>query len=287
MSRKPGKPICSAAAAVLTLMLCACGGTSAAPQIPVEAPKNVVEAGISTYTAQPAGVAEPTSEDAVQDTAPPTAVFTRDTSDDEPVGPDVEERERVEDSYFADSAFLGNSLVDGLARYGGLEHGDFYAATSASVLSVGMTRNAVLSSGAAGTMMQALCEKEYSSIYILLGINEIAFETDYFIELYGDMLDRIAADEPDADIYIMSLTPVTEKRDGYDPLFNMERIAEYNDALYSLAEERGLYYLDLVEALADEGGYLSAEMSTDGIHMTEEKYMEWADYLRTHYVGDK
>lgn len=285
-----------ASAGALALVLGACGsrvpGVSqepAAPQV-----THVVEAGVLVPTPAPTPTPTPTpapttpaptpvpAPAAPEETVSPTAEFTPPEPED-CGGPKVEAQERVDDSFFADSAFFGNSLVDGLDLLGGLEYGDFYAAASASVLSVSMTRNAALSDGTAATMLQALCEKDYAKIYILLGVNEIAFEPDYFAELYSAMLDRICAEQPEADIYIMSLTPVTRERDEADALFNMERVEEYNAALYRLAEERELHYLDLVEALADENGYLSEELSTDGIHMTQEKYEEWADYLRTHY----
>ena len=43
---------------------------------------------------------------------------------------------RLDDSFFDDAAFLGNSLMDGLRLFGGLQYGDFYSGTSASVVSV-------------------------------------------------------------------------------------------------------------------------------------------------------
>lgn len=197
-------------------------------------------------------------------------------------GPDLIECEAVDDGFFADAAFLGNSLVDGLHRHGGLSEGSFFAATSASVVNVDMTKNCWLESGAKATLMAALTEKQYAKIYILLGINEIGFDPDYFSELYGAMLDKLRESEPDADIYIMSLSPITEERSGYRDVFNMERVGIYNEALYALAQEKACYYVDLCQALAGEDGYLPKEESTDGIHLKPEKYPQWADYLRTH-----
>lgn len=197
-------------------------------------------------------------------------------------GPDLAECEAVDDEFFADAAFFGNSLVDGLRRHGGMSHGHFFAATSASVVNVDITQNCALKSGAKATLLAALTEEQYARIYILLGINEIGFNKDYFIELYGAMLDKIMEREPDADIYIMSLSPITQERSGYQDVFNMERVAIYNEALYALAQEKQCCYLDLCQALAGEDGYLPQEDSTDGIHLKPEKYLDWVDYLKTH-----
>ena len=201
-------------------------------------------------------------------------------------GPDLALREKVEDDFFDDAVFFGNSLVNGLELYGQMGGGDFCCATSASVISVTSTLNATLKNGGAGTLLDKMLEKQYGKIYILLGINEIGFNTDYFAQVYGDMLRRIKDAQPDATIYIMSLTPVTKAKSDAGAPFTMDRIREYNAALYQLAADYECYYVDLIEALTDSTGYLPAADSTDGVHFVVSKYPVWADYLRTHYAGD-
>ena len=197
-------------------------------------------------------------------------------------GPDLAAGEPVDDGYFDGAAFFGNSLVDGLSRYGGIKNASFYAATSASVVNVSITQNSLLESGDKATLLEAMTETDHEKIYILLGINEIGFEPEYFSQLYGTMLDSIRQAEPDSDIYIMSLSPVTQACSESSDVFNMERIGAYNDALYALAQDKQCYYVDLCAALAGEDGYLTEEDSTDGIHLKPEKYPDWAEYLRTH-----
>ena len=202
-----------------------------------------------------------------------------------PFSPDLSEQEPVEDTFFDDTAFVGNSLVRGLELYGGMKGGDFRAVTSTTVVNIDMNKSVDLKNGMKGTLLQKLFEKQYGKIYVLLGINEISFEPDYFAELYGEMLDKIRENEPDADIYIMGLSPVTRTK-AQEKVFTPERLAAYNEALYALALEKECYYVDLMDALADEEGYLPEEKSVDGVHLTRSKYMEWADYLRTHYVPE-
>lgn len=276
----------------LGCLLAACGGAA-----PAEAPAEVTQAAVTEPSALPT-TAVPEADTPVQPLPEPTPAAAEPTPEPVPetpapteapaipvyAGPDVAEQARVEDSFFDDAAFFGNSLVDGLDLFGGLSDGDFFAETSASVISVGMTRDAKTSDGAPATLLQALEEKQYGKIYILLGINEIGFNTDSFVSLYEGVLDEIAAAEPDAELYIMSLTPITERRSTSDDVFSRERVEEFNKRLYALAEDHSCYYLDLYGALADEDGWLTPEQSTDGIHFTADKYPEWADYLRTHYI---
>lgn len=175
----------------------------------------------------------------------------------------------AEDDFFANTAFLGNSLVDGLHAYGNLP-GDFFAATSMTVLR-------------ADSLVAQMPVGKYDKVYILLGINEIGFDPNYFCQQYALLLDQIQTSQPTADIYIMSLTPVTAAKSA-GGTFTMERISAYNQALLQLAESRGIWYIDLVTPMVDSTGFLPDAVSTDGVHFTAEEYTVWANALRSYYI---
>ena len=282
MDRKTPKNHIRAAALLLTAaLLCACSSRGAepeetrAPAVTMPPATAAPAAPTETPAPTPETDAPPTATSAPTETPAPTP---------EPYSPDLKEQEKMEDTFFEESAFVGNSLVDGLRLFGGLEYGSFYAATSVSVVSAMRTRDRLLANGGYGTLIDKLCEAQHDKIYILLGVNEIAFEPDYFAGLYGEMLDKIRESEPEASIYIMGLTPVTKSRSSSSDTFTMKRVTAYNEALRALAEERECYFVDLVDALADDSGYLPAAGSTDGVHLTPDKYVQWSDYLRTHYA---
>jgi len=214
----------------------------------------------------------------------PSIIPTEAPEKPEITGPDVPVRDRADDEFFSDAAFLGNSLVDGFRLYSGLTTCDVYAATSMTVVGVGSSNSILLQNGGMGTIYQGVSQEVYGKIYILLGINEIGYVTSSFKQMYSDMLDTLIGLQPGADIYVMSLTPVSEYKSSTDSTFSMSRVGEYNDALYELAEEKGCYYIDLVEALSDDTGYLPASVTSDGIHFSADHYKVWLEYLRTHYV---
>ena len=245
-----------------------------------QAPESAAPAPVTTAAATdpPPAVTEPAAAVETPPTLPPIV------TDAPPAPPETPEATAPPgpDAAFADAAFLGNSLVDGLRRFGGLEQGQFFAMDSASVINVGKSKTTFLSDGGEATLLEALCEGEYGKVYVLLGINEISFAPDYFVRLYGGVLDAVVEGEPGAEIYVMSLTPVTKAKNDEGSYFTMEAVEAYNDALRALAEERGFHYIDLVDALAGEDGFLPEENSTDGIHLTREAYPVWAEYLRTH-----
>lgn len=279
--KRPHNRIWIAAALLLALLLAGCGGTPrpaaetpAATEMPAPTPEPTeMPVYPASDTDLTAAAPAPGPEGTPPPVTPPPVVVT-----EPPAG-----TERVDDTYFADTAFLGNSLMDGLRLFGKLQHGDFYAGTSASVISVNTVRDVEAGGDNKITKMQALLSKQYGKIYVLFGINELGFNVDSFTELYGELLDQIAAGEPNAKIIVLSLTPITQARDREDDLFTRERIEQFNEAVAKMATGKGYTYLNLYDALADEEGWLPEQQSTDGIHFQPSKYLEWADFLRTHF----
>ena len=156
-------------------------------------------------------------------------------------GPALAARERVDDSFFADAAFFGNSLMEGLGGYGGLENGSFFGHARTALYNMDTEKSAVLDDGEKGTLYEAMTQRQYGKIYVLLGINEIGWDAEFFADRFEMFLERLRRDEPEAEIYIMSLSPVTSEVSGSHEYFNMERIRAYNEALLALAEETGCW----------------------------------------------
>lgn len=189
--------------------------------------------------------------------------------------PDLTEQTAANDDYFKDAAILGNSLVEGLKMYSKLTTISYYSGTSMSVTS------------ASKSALPGMLAKKYSKIYIELGINEIGENVDTFISDYGAMIDKIKAAEPDAKIYIMAILPVSQAKSTSGGSYTIERVKEYNTALYDLAKAKECYYLDDFAALVGSDGYLPADQTWDGVHLTADTYAVWENYIRTHYAAEK
>ncbi len=261
------------------LFLTACGGQQAETESPPASGQTPTQAPEETASL-PEPVAPGLAEGDDMPTVTPSSSGTPDpTQSTQPTmdlsGPDVPAQDTpADDSYFDDAAFIGNSLMDGFRLYSGLTNCDIYAATSMTVLGV-------------GDYITQMSQTDYGKIYILLGINEISYDSYTFKDLYAGVIDRLIEDHPDALVYIMGLTPVSKAKSDSHQYFNMERINEYNARLHELADEKDCYYIDLCAALAGEDGYLPSDVTFDGIHFTAAEYAVWLDYLRTHYIpGD-
>lgn len=198
-------------------------------------------------------------------------------------GPDLTALEEQDDSFFERSAILGNSLVEGLRLFSNLKSLHYFSATSVSVVSATQTKNVRLNDGSMGTLVQSLCQQQYDKIYIELGINEIGGNVDTFIQRYGNMIDTIRASEPEADIYILSVLPVTRAKSQSGQVFNMPRVNMYNAALYQLAGDKQCYYMDVCSAFLDGDGYLPSGWSSDGVHLYAKYYSVWEHCMRTMY----
>ena len=99
---------------------------------------------------------------------------------------------------------------------------------------------------------------------------------------YSQMLDKFReALGSEVAIYVQSVTPV---RPGVkQPGLYRERIQRVNNELAKMAVEKGCYFINLHEVLADENGDLRADLAAqDGVHLNASAYPLVRDYLTTH-----
>lgn len=213
------------------------------------------------------------------------------TATPESTGALVPEFGRVDTSWFADAAFLGDSLTAGLTVYdidvgGALVCG--YEGTSPNKIA----QRAVLTHDERGEEipLDVLAEKQPAKLYVLLGTNALVGlgNDEGFMEYYGLMLDALKETLPGTAIFVQSVLParpeVLDKLPGLAP----DRIAGINASIRQLCVEKGMYYLNLDEKLCGEDGYLREDIAnTDGVHLTVQGYTEWVDYLCTHVPYNK
>lgn len=214
-------------------------------------------------------------------------------------GVPVPESAAVNDSYFDDACFIGHSLVVGMSDYFRLPNADFYAVNGISASRM-LTydsfplENKDESSGeeepAYGTLEEVLAEKEdtYGKVYIMLGTNELGPREEHVKQYTRSMealIDLVRKSQPTAEIYLISIIPVSEERSLVDSNFNRENVLIYNEALMGVSLNKEAYYLDAYHLLADEDGYLPADSCmSDGIHIFAAQYAQIKQYLKTHTV---
>ena len=196
----------------------------------------------------------------------------------------VPESEPVEDTYFSDVVFLGDSRTEGFHLYSGLQEGQYLYAVGATVASVFDKATEQTDAGKV-PMLDALAQMECGKVYVMLGVNELGWpRSQTYYDQYGKVIDRIRQDHPDAEVVIQSLLPVSASQEAKGSYVNNERIAEYNELLLQLAVEKNCPYVNVAEAVTGEDGCLKPELTSDGVHLNKAGCAVWLDYLRTHPV---
>ncbi len=194
----------------------------------------------------------------------------------------VPESEAVDDSYFDDAVFIGNSRTEGLKKFSGLSNATFITEVGLTVSSI-ITDYCDISGGYRSRAFDALSGMNFGKVYIMLGMNELGWVYEsVFKDDYGKIIDKIREINPDAVIYIQSIIPVSKWKDSSNDVFTNANVERLNAQLRDLADEKEVHYLDVAGALMDSEGYLPYEATGDGVHLEPPYCVKWTDYLRTH-----
>lgn len=219
------------------------------------------------------------TEETVQQDETETVAATE-TLVPEEVEPPIREFHEVDDSYFSDAVFIGDSRTVGLHDYGGLDDSTFYATVGMNIYDL-WTEKFCEVDGQKVTLEDALRARTYGKIYFQIGINEMGRGTvDGFMKAYAESVAKFKELQPDAVIFVQAIMKVTKDKSDKDPIFNNPGIEERNARIAELADNRTVFYLDVNEVVCDENGALRKDITFDNIHLLGSKYDIWVDYLK-------
>ena len=255
-------------------------------------PSSNVDNLVNTPDTQPSGGEASTPESAPPSSAPsqrPSANITPGTA--AAIGASlsvtVPENGRVDDSYFSDAVFVGDSRTEGLRMYSGISPSPkFFSGVGLTVTKV-FSDQIVQLNGQWLTVADALRQADYNKVYIMLGMNELGWVYEsVYAQDYGRIIDVIRETHPDAAIYVQSIIPVSKWKDTTDPdrIYTNANVVRLQKVLCEMCEEKNVHYVNVAEVMQDENGYLFSEATEDGMHLTQEYCKIWAEYLRTHTV---
>lgn len=185
---------------------------------------------------------------------------------------------------FKDSLFVGDYFVSQAENLGFFEYTQ-YAYTT------GLDMNTMLTKKVMKTETEYLTLSDYvatyndvEAVYIFISAESISWmDCPTFVKKYTAFVDEIIAAQPEAHIYVQSILPINEEKSakrGYS--VTNKKIDEINGYIYSIAEERSLWVLDMASTFKNEDGFLAPEMTTNGIRLEKEAYDQWKDFVVTH-----
>ena len=230
---------------------------------------------------------EPTEETEV--TEPPTEMSTEPETT-EPITEPTEETTEppteptepipVDESWFDDALFIGDSRTQGLGAFGKLGKADFFAQVGMTVYGARSAEIEFKGYKNKQTIRSLLKRNDYGKVYICLGLNEIMGNHDDLIAAYQKIIDLVQEVEPDAVIILQAIMTVGREKAATKACFHPDYIAGLNARIKALAVGENMRYIDVNEWIADEEGYLPDGWSRDGTHPYADGYYEWGEWIR-------
>lgn len=232
-------------------------------------------------TPTPALTATPTPEPTLTPEPTPTPLPAYDWTQGVP-----EEASADPETWFQDAVFIGDSRVDGLHTFSGIQGGTFLTHTGLTIYEVEEGKEVIRQGDKKVSLLTALAQGSYRKIYLSLGVNELGyFNAEGFGETYGKVIDRIRESQPDAAIYVQAIIPVNTPKckSNKQPYYiTNEAIAEYNASISDMAQQKQVFFLEPPQTLLGEDGEALDEYSSDGVHFKKEGYKLWLEHLLTH-----
>ena len=168
-----------------------------------------------------------------------------------------------------DTAFIGDSIITGF-RKTGMPHSEQVAGLVG--LGVAHALETVFDvDGSEQTAMEMLETVQPKNVVCSFGLNDLNLETEEeFTGYYSDLLEAVRETLPDAEVYVLSITPVAYNCKS----FSNKKIDRYNDVLRAFCGESGQWhFIDVTPELKNSRNGLKTEYSReDGIHLSEKAY---------------
>ena len=187
----------------------------------------------------------------------------------------------INETYYNNCAFFGNSFIEGMEIYGLVPDADYFSRVG---LTVSQAVTLSTNTGTVPVVEEFSQGTQYDKIFMMFGENELGWIGDAFFEQYEALIDKVILNQPKAKIYLMSIPPISKKVSDQDnDGLNIDRINAYNSGIQTVARNVGATYADIFIVTADRDGYLPADVSTDGIHFNEDYYIKSLKYIQERY----
>lgn len=132
--------------------------------------------------------------------------------------------------------------------------------------------------------LDPIIEGHPKRLFLMIGINDLAggATPEEVVANIARIIDRFRAESRWTRIFIQSILPVNGRDfDAYKSHYaHADRIVPTNELLQALCAERGITYIDVWSAMADEEGLLDKRYTNDGLHLLGEGYLVWRDVLK-------
>lgn len=203
----------------------------------------------------------------------------------------------VDEKWFDDAIFVGDSISDGLSYY--CDNGVVGDAAFLCKPCLGYNSalwdlndpNAIHPTwkGKKVTVDEGVRLSGKKKVFMMFGMNDLGvWGVDTTVESMQKMAHRILKKCPDVEFYIEGVNPMLPEYEKEE--FNNRMIAEYNLKLKKACELRGYHFIDFTPAVCDEQGNLALDYCMDpdymGQHLNNDGCERWVKYLKAHVLDE-
>ncbi len=207
------------------------------------------------------------------DTTPPVDETTTPPVDETTTTPEPDP------DYFKDALFIGDSRTVGFWLYSRIPDATYFGRTSMTVFNMFSANPSETGTGSM-TLTELLSTKQFTKIYVLLGVNEVGYGIDYVANTYATAVDYLKAYQPNAKIMLQSNMHVTAAKSAQNTYgLNNKNLDLLNARIASLADNKTVFYLAFEHLFDDATGNLDPSFTGDGVHLYAKRYTIWRDYI--------
>ena len=256
-----------------------------------------------TEPTEPDVPTDPTTQPTTQPTAPtttPTNPITQPTNptDNLPTNPTEKPTEptkpaekptlefpegRVDDSWFENTLFIGDSRMLGLSLYARSGNAHYFAAASINFSTVLKNKIGDKGNFEEQKLESLLASHQYDKIIVNIGLNDAGYGKAWFEKNLAKFMDTVRALQPNAKIILNGIMPVTKSYiknskyggDHWEPA----SLTKLDAILESYANGTDVFYINCNEYFADSNGYLYKDLTGDGCHPTAKHYKTWREWM--------
>ena len=188
---------------------------------------------------------------------------------------DIDDFPQSYNDFISGAVFCGDSICWLMSHYGVLPEENVVAAIGAGVFSIRMQEIFPFTvDGVECSFDEAIITRDPKRIVLWIGINDCGYTLDRFLYGYGELLEALKEDAPNAQIYVMSIAPIGDAASVVEKYgVTNETVDGMNRAIAGVCEEHGATFVDVSTALKDDNNKLSDEFfASDGLHLPVNAY---------------
>lgn len=213
-------------------------------------------------TEKQATVSQNTNESQTQDTKQETTKSAH-AATTVTISGSAEKQDYSSSDSFANSAFLGDTIISGISYYG-------YVDSSRVISDNNMT------SDKATDKVSAVAALNPDKIYVMVGLNDLNYGTRSANDVAGyieTLVGQLKSAVPGARVYVISLLPITKNFESKSNIkIKQSEIDSLNKALSDKTAQAGFTFIDIAGAFKDGTGYFGSSYTGNGSNLNNSYY---------------